>query len=75
MEIPRHWRLKAERYRMEGSLCPACGLPTFPPRPVCPHCTEKLGSLSVVLPSASLSIHNSENASHMKYEIIERVTG
>lgn len=39
MEIPRHWRLKAQRYRLEGSNCPICGTFTFPPRPVCPYCT------------------------------------
>jgi hypothetical protein len=37
MEIPRHWRLKAQRYRLEGAICPTCGQFTFPPRPVCPH--------------------------------------
>jgi uncharacterized OB-fold protein len=41
MEIPRHWRLKAQRYRLEGSICPTCGQVTFPPRPVCPHCTTQ----------------------------------
>ena len=40
MEIPRHWRLKAQRYRLEGSACPICGRLTFPNRPVCPYCTE-----------------------------------
>lgn len=38
MQVPRHWRLKAQRYRLEGAACRECGLPTFPPRPVCPHC-------------------------------------
>jgi uncharacterized OB-fold protein len=37
MEIPRHWRLKAQRYRLEGSSCPICGQLTFPLRMVCPH--------------------------------------
>ncbi len=37
MEIPRHWRLKAQRYRLEGSICPTCGQLSFPPRPICPH--------------------------------------
>ena len=41
MEIPRHWRLKAQRYRLEGSICPICGQLTFPPRPVCTHCTAQ----------------------------------
>jgi hypothetical protein len=41
MEIPRHWRLKAQRYRMEGVTCPVCGQFFFSPRPVCTkcHCT------------------------------------
>ncbi len=37
MEIPRHWRLKAQRYRLEGAICPTCSQPVFPPRPVCPY--------------------------------------
>jgi uncharacterized OB-fold protein len=39
MEIPRHWRLNAQRYRLEGSACPTCGQLAFPPRQVCPQCT------------------------------------
>lgn len=39
MEISRHWRLKAQRYRLEGTACQICGRVTFPPRPVCPACT------------------------------------
>ena len=46
MEIPRHWRLKAQRYRLEGSICPTCGRLTFPPRPVCPYCLEKTGRMT-----------------------------
>ena len=38
MEIPRHWRLKAQRYRLEGPTCPQCGQFIFPPRPVCTKC-------------------------------------
>jgi uncharacterized OB-fold protein len=38
MEIPRHWRLKAQRYRLEGSVCPNCGQTMFPPRPLCGTC-------------------------------------
>jgi Rubredoxin-like zinc ribbon domain (DUF35_N) len=41
MEIPRHWRLKAQRYRLEGSICPICGQPVFPPRPICPFCSNQ----------------------------------
>jgi hypothetical protein len=41
MEIPRHWRLKAQRYRLEGSFCPNCGQLNFPPRPVCTHDTAQ----------------------------------
>ena len=38
MEGPRHWRLKAQRYRLEGMICPKCGQPMFPPRPICMKC-------------------------------------
>lgn len=41
MEIPRHWRLKTQRYRLEGSKCAVCGQHTFPPRPVCPDCSAR----------------------------------
>jgi len=38
MEVPRHWRLKKQRYAMVGEICPDCKTPNFPPRAVCPHC-------------------------------------
>lgn len=45
MEITRHWRLKAQRYRLEGSICPSCSEPIFPPRPVCAKCHRTTGSI------------------------------
>ena len=63
MEIPRHWRLKAQRYRLEGYTCQQCGQLIFPPRPVCPnaslHCATNAdrGLGTWVLP-ASLDIIN-----------------
>ena len=38
MEIPRHWRLKEQRYNMIGTVCSQCGERSFPPRQVCPQC-------------------------------------
>jgi uncharacterized protein len=38
MEIPRHWRLKKQRYALVGEICPHCQGKIFPPRDVCPHC-------------------------------------
>ncbi|KKR84425.1 MAG: hypothetical protein UU32_C0046G0015 [Candidatus Woesebacteria bacterium GW2011_GWB1_41_10] len=38
MEIPRHWRLKRQRYLLEGEHCRSCDKNIFPPRDVCPHC-------------------------------------
>ncbi len=76
MEIPRHWRLKAQRYRLEGSTCPICGQLTFPPRPVCPHCTAQPAQMAVrgllVLPT---SIGIADIESHIRYQFIERMTG
>ena len=39
MEIPRHWRLKKQRYALVGEVCPHCQAKIFPPRDVCPHCS------------------------------------
>lgn len=36
-EIPRHWRLKNERYNLVGEICPT-GHYVFPPRDICPDC-------------------------------------
>lgn len=38
MEIPRHWRLKQQRYALVGEICPHCEAKIFPPRDVCPNC-------------------------------------
>jgi uncharacterized protein len=38
MEIPRHWRLKEQRYNLVGEVCPHCDAKIFPPRDICPHC-------------------------------------
>lgn len=38
MEIPRHWRLKKQRYGLVGKACPHCNHKIFPPRGVCPNC-------------------------------------
>ena len=38
MEIPRHWRLKQQRYGLIGEKCPHCDVKIFPPRDICPQC-------------------------------------
>ena len=38
MGIPRHWRLKKQRYALVGEVCPHCETKIFPPRDVCPEC-------------------------------------
>lgn len=38
MDIPRHWRLRNQRYQLEGSACRACGAVYFPPRAFCKAC-------------------------------------
>jgi len=39
MEVPRHWRLKKQRYALVGEVCPHCDAKIFPPRDVCPECS------------------------------------
>ena len=41
MEIPRHWRLKQQRYSLVGEVCPHCENKIFPPRDVCPSCGQE----------------------------------
>lgn len=41
MEIPRHWRLKQQRYGLVGEVCPHCDAKIFPPRDVCPNCGDE----------------------------------
>ena len=38
MDISRNWRLRAQRYRLEGGRCGSCSAVSFPPRPVCLEC-------------------------------------
>ena len=38
MEIPRHWRLRRQRYGLVGEVCPHCDAKIFPPRDICPEC-------------------------------------
>jgi uncharacterized OB-fold protein len=41
MDIPRHWRLKRQRYTLTGEICPHCNAKIFPPRDVCPECGDE----------------------------------
>jgi uncharacterized OB-fold protein len=45
MEIPRHWRLKNQRYKLVGEVCPHCDAKLFPPRDVCPECGQDAKTL------------------------------
>lgn len=41
MDLARHWRLRAQRYNLEGVICEGCGAKLFPPRQVCPECGSR----------------------------------
>jgi uncharacterized OB-fold protein len=41
MDIPRYWRLKSQRYRLQGRKCLDCGTLSFPPRLVCQNCKSR----------------------------------
>ena len=45
MEIPRHWRLKKQRYSLVGEVCPHCQAKILPPRDVCPSCGKEAREL------------------------------
>ena len=41
MDIARNWRLREQRYRLQGTACLACGTLHFPPREVCRACRSR----------------------------------
>ena len=43
MNIASAWRTKKQRYVLQGEVCPDCHQAIFPPRDVCPHCSEPAG--------------------------------
>lgn len=45
MEIPRHWRLRKQRYGLVGEVCPHCEAKLFPPRDICPECGQEAKTL------------------------------
>jgi uncharacterized OB-fold protein len=40
MGIAQNWRLRSQRYGLVGEVCDDCGEKIFPPRDVCPYCTQ-----------------------------------
>lgn len=44
LDIPRHWRLRKQRYSLIGEICPE-GHKIFPPRDLCPHCNREAKEL------------------------------
>ncbi len=38
MDLARNWRLKNQRYRLEGNACANCAAKYFPPRAICDNC-------------------------------------
>jgi len=45
MDIPRHWRLRKQRYGLVGEICEHCDSKVFPPRDICPDCGEEAKTL------------------------------
>lgn len=38
MNLPQMWRLRDQRYRLEGAQCANCGERLFPAKKICPNC-------------------------------------
>lgn len=38
MELVRYWRMNAQRYSLQGSVCTSCGKSHVSQRPVCDVC-------------------------------------
>jgi uncharacterized protein len=50
MSIARFWRETPRRYNLGGSKCSVCGTVYFPPRSVCPECTQHRQSIEKMTP-------------------------
>jgi len=50
MSIARFWRETPRRYNLGGSRCPNCRAVYFPPRAVCPTCTQHRRTLGRMEP-------------------------
>lgn len=48
MSIASLWRTKNQRYSLQGEVCPDCHQAIFPPRDVCPHCSEPAGPIHMM---------------------------
>lgn len=45
MPTPLCWQSHLQRTRLTGEICPACRARLFPPRDVCPECSQPAGTL------------------------------
>jgi uncharacterized OB-fold protein len=45
MGIAQNWRLRNQRYALVGEVCNDCGKKIFPPRDICPYCTQPAQTL------------------------------
>jgi uncharacterized protein len=50
MSIARFWRETPRRYNLGGSKCSVCSTVYFPPRSVCPTCSQHRQSLGKMVP-------------------------
>ncbi len=39
-KVAHDWRLRGQRYRLEGEVCDHCSAVIFPPRDICPECSK-----------------------------------
>lgn len=61
MEIPRHWRLKKQRYSLVGEICLDCDQKIFPPRPVCPNLNNHEKPTEIIFSSSRSPLYTSDN--------------
>lgn len=45
MHVAQNWRIKTQRYTLQGEICPNCHNKIFPPRDVCPDCAADAKTL------------------------------
>lgn len=71
-EIPRHWRLKKQRYGLVGETCPHCEHKIFPPRDICPNCGDEPRASIAGMVSAKTE-EELKNAAAISLVVLENV--